>query len=84
MWEKVWDVISKIATLTKDTDRNSQEIKEIRADIRDVYSKLERPAYEIQKTRDEDRHEREKIELRFENELLKFERRLPAGKAEKE
>lgn len=41
MWEKFWDVISKVATLTKDTDHNSQEIKEIRADIRYIYSKLE-------------------------------------------
>ena len=79
MWEKIWDLLSKVATLTKDTDRNSQEIKEIRADIRDIYSKLERLAYEIQKTREEDRHEREKLALRLENELLKFERRLPSG-----
>ncbi len=54
--------------------------KEIRADIRDVYSKLERLAYEIQKIREEDRHEREKLALHLENELLKFERRLPSGK----
>ncbi len=33
------------ATLTKDTDRNSQEIKEIRTDIRDIYSKIERLVY---------------------------------------
>ena len=79
MWEKIWDLLSKVATLTKDTDRNSQEIKEIRSDIRDIYSKLERLAYEIQKTREEDRHEREKLALRLENELLKFERRLPSG-----
>ena len=71
--------MSRVATLAKDTDRNSQEIKEIRADIRDIYSKLERLAYEIQKTREEDRHEREKLALRLENEMLKFERRLPSG-----
>ena len=84
MWEKIWDLLSKVATLTKDTDRNSQEIKEIRADIRDIYSKLERLAYEIQKTREEDRHEREKLALRLENELLKFERRLPSGEGKSE
>ena len=83
MWEKIWDLLSKVATLTKDTDRNSQEIKEMRADIRDIYSKLERLVYEIQKTREEDRHEREKLALRLENEVLKFERRLPSGKEEK-
>ena len=79
MWEKIWDLLSKVATLAKDTDRNSQEIKQIRADIRDIYSKLEHLAYEIQKTREEDRHEREKLALRLENEMLKFERRLPSG-----
>lgn len=84
MWEKIWDLISKVVTLTKDTDRNSQEIKEMRADIRDIYSKLERLAYEIQKTREEDRHEREKLALKLENELLKFERRLPSGKSGEE
>ncbi len=40
MWEKIWDLLSKVATLTKDTDRNSQEIKEIRADIRDKNRKI--------------------------------------------
>jgi hypothetical protein len=29
-------------------------------------------------------HEREKLELRLENEMLKLERRLPAGKFNKE
>ncbi len=41
---------------------------------------IERLAYEIKRTQDEDRHEREKLALRLENELLKFERRLPSGK----
>lgn len=84
MWEKIWDLLSKVATLTKDSDRNSQEIKEIRAEIRDIYSMMERLAYEIQKTREEDRHEREKLALRLENELLKFERRLPSGEGKSE
>ena len=84
MWDKIWDLLTKIATLTKDTERNSEEIKEIRVDIRDIYSKLERLAYEIKRTQDEDRHEREKLALRLENELLKFERRLPSGKEGKE
>ncbi len=41
-------------------------------------------AYEIKQVGDLDQHEREKLGLRFENELLKFERRLPSGKGNKE
>ena len=44
-------------------------------------------AYEIQRLRDDfdhfkdnERHEREKAALRLENEMLRFERRLPSGR----
>lgn len=84
MWEKIWDLITKVITLGKQTDKNTEEIKELRREVREIHSWLERLAYEIQKTREEDRHEREKMALRLENELLKFERRLASGKEEKE
>lgn len=45
---------------------------------------IERMAYEIRRGLDEERHEREKSALRLENELLKFERRLPTGKTNEE
>lgn len=44
---------------------------------------VERVAYEVNRVADLDQHEREKLVLRLENELLKFERRLPTGKEEK-
>lgn len=37
-------------------------------------------AYELNRTNENERHEREKMALRLENELLKFERRLPSAK----
>jgi len=80
MWDKIWDLLMKTVTLTKQTDKNTEDIKEIQRELREIHSWLERLAYEIQKTREEDRHEREKLALRLENELLKFERRLPSGK----
>jgi archaellum component FlaC len=67
----------------KQTDKNTEEIKELQREVRELHSWLERLAYEIKRTQDEDRHEREKLALRLENELLKFERRLPSGKEEK-
>ncbi len=83
MWEKIWDLITKVITLGKQTDKNTEEIKELQREVRELHSWLERLAYEIHKTREEDRHEREKLALRLENELLKFERRLPSGKEER-
>ena len=84
MWDKIWDLLTKIVTLTKQTDKNTEDIKELQREVREIHSWLERLAYEIHKTRDEDRHEREKLALRLENELLKFERRLPSGNKEKD
>ena len=84
MLERLWEMALKLISLTEKTDKNIADIKEIQHEIRDIYSKLERLAYEIQKTREEDRHEREKLALRLENELLKFERRLPSGDVKSE
>ncbi len=80
MWEKIWDAITKIITLTEKTDRNTQDIKELQRGFRDLTVVVQLLYKEIHNVRDEDRHEREKMALRLENELLKFERRLPSGK----
>ncbi|HZG52568.1 MAG TPA: hypothetical protein VEZ40_10575 [Pyrinomonadaceae bacterium] len=55
--------------------------------VREVASALERLAYEVHRIGEkvdyaakEEAHEREKLALRLENELLKFERRLPPSK----
>ncbi|MBV9851166.1 MAG: hypothetical protein JO250_15970 [Armatimonadetes bacterium] len=40
---------------------------------------LQRLAYEISRVRDDAASEREKTALRLENQLLRFERRLPGG-----
>lgn len=84
MWEKIWDLLTKTIALAKQTDQNTTDIKELQREVRELNSWLERLAYEVQKTRENDRHEREKLALRLENELLKFERRLPAAKEDKE
>lgn len=51
----------------------------MRREMDEMARAIERLAYEIKRTQDEDRHEREMLALRLENELLKFERRLPSG-----
>ncbi len=64
------------------TDRAEPvEIKELREELDDLTSAVERLAYEVRRGQENETHEREKLLLRLENELLKFERRLP-GKAD--
>lgn len=54
----------------------SRRDKELGQEVRDLTRAVERLAYEIHRVGEKDDHEREKIVLRLENELLRFERRL--------
>jgi len=56
----------------------------MRRDIDEMARAIERLAYEIKRMQDVDQHEREKLALRLENELLKFERRLPSDDSKSE
>lgn len=83
MWREIWEAIKNFIMVAEDSKRNREEIKEVRRQMDDMMRILERMAYEIRQVGDLDQHEREKLALRLENELLKFERRLPSGKEEK-
>ncbi len=49
-------------------------------EVRNLWRAVEVLTFEVQRTRETDAHEREKLALRLENEMLRFERRLPAPK----
>ena len=53
--ETIDRVADAVITLAKETQRNSDDIKQMRRDIDDMARAIERLAYEVQKTRDEDR-----------------------------
>ena len=74
MWKQLISIVKKIFTLAEQTERNEGEIKEIRRELREVMSAIERLAYELRRTSDRERSEREKLALSLENQLLKFER----------
>ena len=73
MWKQLISIVKKIFTLAEQTERNEGEIKEIRRELREVVSAIERLAYELRRTSDRERSEREKLALTLENQLLKFE-----------
>lgn len=70
----------RLLLLAENTDRNRDDIKELQRQMKEMTSAFERLAYEVRRVSNKDDHEREKVILRLENELLKFARRLPAGK----
>ena len=66
--------------LLENTEQNKTEIKEIRKELRDLTAEVRSLAFDMRRLAEHDSHEREKLVLRLENELLRFERRLPEPK----
>ena len=83
MWEKFIQTIRDYVFLSEQTRRNTEEIKEFRKRIEDLTLIVERIAFEVQRTRENEAHEREKLILRLENQFLKTEKKLPAKKTKK-
>jgi hypothetical protein len=73
MLKKLLDYFTRLLTLAEATRENKTEIAEMRAELRDL-------ALSVQLLAHDQQHDMEKLALRLENELLKFERRLPLSK----
>lgn len=82
MWKKLYEVLSRLFTLTQKVERHDKEIVGLRQEIRDLTAVVQRLVYETQRISERETHEREKMQLRLENHLLRFERRLAPGKDE--
>jgi hypothetical protein len=67
--------------LTEDAAQNKAAIKELQLQVEDLTDKVQLLAFHFQSLAEREAHEREKLELRLENALLRFERRLPGGKS---
>ncbi len=94
MWKQVLDLTAKLFSLSKDVQQNKTDIKrveqevkdlqrdfnELRREVRDMARGFDRLAYEIRRVSDNEAQERKMIVLQLENDLLKFERRLPNPK----
>lgn len=80
MWKKLYEVLSRLLALTKKVEAHDKEIAEIRQEIRDLTAIVHRLAFEVQRISERESHEREKIQLKLENQLLRFERRLSPAK----
>jgi hypothetical protein len=79
MWEKFWNVVAQVISLTEKTDRNTQDIKDLQREVRQLAMVVQQLANDIGRNAEREKYEREKIILTLKNELLMFEKRLPSG-----
>ena len=79
MWKKLYEVVSRLFALTQKVERHDKEILGLRQEVKDLTAVVQRLVYEIQRISDRETHERDKMQLRLENQLLRFERRLPSA-----
>lgn len=77
MWKKLYEVLSRLLALTQKVERHDKEILGLQQEVKNLTAVVQRLVYEIQRISDRETHERDKMQLRLENQLLRFERRLP-------
>src|SRR5579871_1920722 len=79
MWQKILDWAKYFLKHKEQTEKNTADIKEQERTIRDLTAAVQRLAFELERQRENEVHEREKLALRLENILLRSERSLPPG-----
>ena len=94
MWNEIFSAVKQIFVINEQTQLNKDEIKELRRNFKELEDKVIhltsligilaqdnlRMRDEMHNIRKDEAKERENLALKLENEMLKFERRLPPAK----
>jgi len=80
MWKQLYEWAKWLVLLAQETRQNRADIKELQQQLEELTTAVQALAYEVRRSKENESHEREKLVLRLENELLRFEQRLIAGK----
>ena len=67
----------------QETQKNKGDIKELQKEVKELSAAVQRLIYEVHRTGENEQHEREKMALRFEIELLRSGRQLPVSPTDK-
>jgi len=82
MLRQIYDYVKQLLAIKTQTEQNTADIKELRQELRTLTIAVQQMRFDIDRLREKEADEREKLVLRLENALLRFERRLPPGKPE--
>ncbi len=83
MLEKLFDLMTKVFTLTSRVDRLEKDFESLRQDNKQMLEEISRQKAQIDVLVYAVQSENDKTRMWVEKELLKFERRLPSGKNDK-
>lgn len=84
MWKKIYDLLEQLVTLAQRVSRHDKQIEELRQEVRELTGMIHRLAVEVNRLADRQTSDREKMELWVENQMLRFERRLPPPRSDQE
>jgi anaerobic ribonucleoside-triphosphate reductase len=79
MWEKLYNALSALIAISVKVDKQEKEIESLKAETRELAGILHEVLAELRNVSQQRDADRREIALFIENQLLKFERRLPAG-----
>lgn len=77
MWEKIYNFGRMLFSLSEDLKDNRANVERLEEEVRDLTTVVRQLAFELQRTRENQAHELEKIELRLKLEMLQSGRQLP-------
>ncbi len=82
MGQKLYEAIKLIFNFAEELQRNRSDIEKLQQEMRELTAAMQRLIYEVQRAQDKEAHEREKLALRLEIELLRSGRELPPNPEE--
>lgn len=77
MWDKIYNFARMLFNLSEDLKANRDNTERLEQEVRDLTAVVRQLAFELQRTRENQAHEMEKMELRLKLELLQSGRQLP-------
>jgi chromosome segregation ATPase len=80
MWKSLYEAIKSIFIISERVDRHDKDIESLKRDVQKLTLAIQALSHEINDISNREKSEREKLALQLENNLLKFEKRLPSGK----
>jgi DNA repair ATPase RecN len=77
MWERIYNFGRMLFSLSEDLKASRDNTERLEQEVRDLTTVVRQLAFELQRTRENQAHELEKVELRLKLELLQSGRQLP-------
>ena len=81
MLKQLYELVKELLGISRDVQQHEAQIRELQDEMKAVTTAVRDLTFEVRRMRDNEAHEREKMALRLENALLRFDRRQLSGEA---